>query len=277
MKRSIMIVLTLFVVGCATVPITGRRQLSFIPAAELTNLSATQFDELRTKETLITGGSQTKTVAAVGQRIADAAEEFMRTNGMESFIDNYKWEFILVADDTQANAFCMPGGKIVVYTGILPVTQDEEGLAVVIGHEVAHAIANHGGERLSQTLLIQMGERSLAHAMEKKPAETKQILMTAYGAGAQLGLLLPYSRTHEYEADHIGLVLMALAGYDLHAAPHFWERMSKASRGAPPEFLSTHPATKNRIDNIEKLIPEAMTYKKDQLLFRTKKVLLNDL
>lgn len=262
MKKHVVILIALLCLGCATVPITGRRQMSFIPATELTALSVVQFDELKAQTTIVSEGPQAAMVTAVGKKISQAAEEFMIMNNMNEILKTFQWEFLLIKDDAQANAFCMPGGKIVVYSGIVPFTQDEDGLAVVIGHEVAHAIANHGGERLSQTLLIELGQRSLTAAMESKPTKTMEMVMTAYGAGAEFGLLLPYSRLHEYEADHIGLVLMALAGYDPHAALEFWERMADSGSNAPFEFLSTHPVPSNRIENIKQLIPAALVYRK---------------
>lgn len=262
MKKHVLLFVSLLCVGCATVPITGRRQMSFIPATELTALSVVQFDELKTQTTIVREGPQAAMVTAVGQKISHAAEEFMLMNNMKDILKTFQWEFLLIKDDAQANAFCMPGGKIVVYSGILPFTHDEDGLAVVIGHEVAHAIANHGGERLSQTLLIELGQRSLTAAMESKPTKTKEIIMTAYGAGAEFGVLLPYSRLHEYEADHIGLVLMALAEYDPHTALDFWERMARSGGSAPFEFLSTHPVPAKRIENIRELIPAAVAYRK---------------
>lgn len=156
----------------------------------------------------------------------------------------------------------MPGGKIAVYTGILPATQDETGLAVVLGHEVAHAIANHGGERMSQQLLVQLGATGLSVALSQQPAQTQQILLQAYGAGTNIGFILPYSRSHELEADHIGLILMARAGYNPREAIPFWQRMSKMGGERPPEFLSTHPEPERRIEDIKKELPEAMKYYK---------------
>ena len=200
-------------------------------------------------------------VVRVGKRIAAAAEEFMRENGMEDKIKEYKWEFNLIKNE-QANASALPGGKVIVYTGILPITQNEEGLATVLAHEVAHVLANHGGERLSQALLVQLGGITLSQAMKEKKEATQQWSMLAYGIGSSVAILLPYSRTHESEADHIGLILMARAGYDPRAALTFWERMSKASTSRPPQFLSTHPAPTNRIEAIRREIPEAMKYYK---------------
>lgn len=263
MKKSVLIVASLILTGCSTVPITGRKQLSFIPQGELLTLSDQSYKDVLSKATISTDASWNQKVAEVGQKIAGSAEVFMRDNGMEKDLKNYKWEFNLIDDPKTVNAFCMPGGKIVVYTGILPVAQDENGLATVMSHEVAHAIANHGGERMSQELLVQAGGMGLAQLIKTKPAMAQQILMKAYGAGSQVGVLLPYSRSHESEADHIGLVLMARAGYDPKTSVAFWERMSALGGAKPPELLSTHPANARRIADLQKDIPEAEKYYKN--------------
>ena len=199
-------------------------------------------------------------VQDVGTKIAVSAEKFMREHGMERELEHYQWEFNLIEADTIINAFCMPGGKVAVYSGILPVAQAENGLAVVMGHEVAHAIANHGGERMSQLLLAQLGGMALSQAVKEQPEKTQQLAMLAYGVGANVGLLLPYSRKHESEADRIGLILMARAGYDPQAAIPFWVRMNEQGGARPPEFLSTHPAPEKRIQDIRDQLPEAMKY-----------------
>ena len=206
--------------------------------------------------------NQTAGVVEAGKRIAASAESFMRDSGMEKDLKNYKWEFNLIQDDKTVNAFCMPGGKIVVYTGILPVTRDANGLATVMSHEVAHAIANHGGERMSQELIVQAGGMGISQLMKSKPEQARNILMQVYGAGSQYGVLLPYSRSHESEADRIGLILMARAGYDPKTAVAFWERMNNLGGVKPPEILSTHPATQRRIEDIQKELPEAEKYYK---------------
>jgi len=262
MKKISRLAILLFFIGCSTVPITGRKQLSFIPQGELLTLSDQSYKEVLSKATISTDASWGPKVTEVGRKIAVSAETFMRENGMEKDLKNYKWEFNLIKDDKTVNAFCMPGGKIVVYTGILPPVQDENGLATVMSHEVAHAIANHGGERMSQELVVQAGGMGLAQMMKSKPALAQQILMQAYGAGSQVGILLPYSRSHESEADHIGLVLMARAGYDPKTAVAFWERMSALGGAKPPELLSTHPANARRISDLNKEIPEAEKYYK---------------
>jgi len=262
MKKSLSVFFLLFLIGCSTVPITGRKQLSFVPQSELLTLSDQSYKDTLSKSKLSANAAQTQAVVEAGQKIASAAETFMRENGMEKDLANYKWEFNLIDDPETVNAFCMPGGKIVVYTGILPVTQDQNGLATVMSHEVAHAIANHGGERMSQQLVVQLGGMGLAQAVKTKPALTQQILMQVYGAGSQVGVLLPYSRSHESEADHIGLILMAKAGYDPKTAAAFWERMNSLGGAKAPELLSTHPATSRRISDINKEIPEAEKYYK---------------
>ena len=246
--------------ACATVPVTGRRQLSLISAPEMAAMGADGYQQFLQESVLSRDAQQTRMVNRVGADIAAAAETFMREHGMAAEIDSYGWEFSLVEADSVINAFCMPGGKIGVYSGILPVTRDETGLAVVVGHEVAHAIANHGGERMSQLLLVQMGGMALSRAVEEQPEKTRQLLMLAFGIGANVGVLLPYSRQHESEADRIGLILMARAGYDPRAAVPFWERMNQEGGSRPPEFLSTHPAPERRIEAIRGHLAEALEY-----------------
>ncbi len=262
MKNTSFFLATLFLIGCSTVPITGRRQLSFIPQGELTTLSDQSYKDVLSKSTLGTDPAQKAAVAEVGNKIAASAEAFMKDSGMEKDLKNYKWEFNVIQDDKTVNAFCMPGGKIVVYTGILPVTQDANGLATVMSHEVAHALANHGGERMSQELVVQAGGMGLSQLMKSKPEQARNILMQVYGAGSQYGVLLPYSRAHESEADRIGLILMARAGYDPKTAVVFWERMNNLGGAKPPEILSTHPATARRVSDIQKELPEAEKYYK---------------
>ena len=209
--------------GCATVPVTGRSQISLVSESEMAALGEQSYREFLGGVTLSRDAARTEFVSRVGGHIARSAERFMRENGMADAAAGYRWEFALVENDTTVNAFCMPGGKIAVYTGILPVARDGAGLAAVLGHEVAHAIANHGGERMSQLLLAQLGGMALSRAIREKPQETQDLLMTAYGIGANVGVLLPYSRQHESEADRIGLIVMAQAGYDPAAAIAFWQ------------------------------------------------------
>jgi len=243
---------------CSTVEITGRKQLNLIPESEMVSMSLTQYDDFLKTHKLSTDKEATAMVKRVGGRIAAAVEEYFREKGMAHKLKGYQWEFNLV-ESPEVNAWCMPGGKVVVYTGLLPVARNETGLAVVMGHEIAHAIARHGNERMSQQLMAQLGGMALSEALKTKPQETQQLWMTAYGVGAQYGVLLPYSRMQESEADHLGLIFMAMAGYDPHEALSFWERMAKASGGEkPPELMSTHPSDQTRIENIKKLLPEIM-------------------
>ena len=196
-RRSfVSLIVITFLIGCSTVPITGRRQLSFIPQNQLIASSNDSYHQLLSESKISEDKEKTQMVVNVGKRIASSAEQFMRENRMEKEIQNYHWEFKLIQDDKTVNAFCMPGGKIAVYTGILPITQDENGLAVVLGHEVAHALANHGGERMSQLLLAQMGATTLSAALSQQPQRTKQLLLQVYGIGANVGVILPYSRSH---------------------------------------------------------------------------------
>jgi predicted Zn-dependent protease len=246
--------------GCAQVPITGRRSLHLVPESELLTLSLQQYNEVLQKSKLSTDNQKVAMVRRVGNRIAKAAESFLAETGHKDLIKDFQWQFNLIEDDETANAWVMPGGKAAVYTGILPFTQDETGLAVVLGHEVGHALANHGNERMSQELLANMGGMALSVALSSQPQMTQELAMAAFGAGASIGVLLPYSRLQESEADHIGLILMARAGYDPREALPFWQRMNASPGSRPPELLSTHPAPETRIANIQALIPEAMAY-----------------
>jgi predicted Zn-dependent protease len=247
--------------GCAEVPITHRRGLHLVPETELLTMSLQQYDDVLKKNKLSKDTQKVEMVRRVGNRIAEAAEAFLAETGQQDKIKNYKWEFNLIQDDKTVNAWVMPGGKAAVYTGILPYTQDETGLAVVLGHEVAHALADHGNERMSQALLAQMGGMALSVALSSQQEQTQQLFMAVYGAGTTVGFLLPYSRLHESEADRIGLTLMARAGYDPREAIPFWERMSKQEgKSSPPQFLSTHPAPQTRIADIKKYLPEALSF-----------------
>ena len=246
--------------GCAQVPITGRRSLHLVPESELLTLSLQQYNEVLQQSKLSTDNQKVAMVRRVGNRVAKAAEAFLSESGHQDVIKDFQWQFNLIEDDETANAWVMPGGKAAVYTGILPFTQDETGLAVVLGHEVGHALANHGNERMSQELLASMGGMALSVALSSQPQVTQELAMAAFGAGASVGVLLPYSRLQESEADHIGLILMARAGYDPREAIPFWQRMNKAPGSRPPELLSTHPAPETRIADIQALIPEAMAY-----------------
>ncbi len=246
--------------GCATVPYTGRTQLALMPDREVMEMSRSSYREVIDGSKVLTSTPEAEMVERVGRRIAAAAEEFLRDQGLADRAGDFEWEFTLIDDDQTVNAWAMPGGKIAFYTGILPLTRDEEGLAVVMGHEVAHALANHGRERLSQLLLFQLGYTGLDLALRREPETTRELWLTAFGLGASVGLILPYSRTQEYEADRIGLILTARAGYDPRAAIPFWERMKEQGEVGFLEFLSTHPTTSKRIREIRKLMPEALQY-----------------
>lgn len=248
------------IIACQTVPITGRQQLSLVPSETVLSMSYTNYREFLSKNEVITDTEEAKMVKRVGHRIQHAVERYFSEHNLSDRLKGYQWEFNLIEDEA-VNAWCMPGGKVAVYTGIIPIAKDDSGLAVVMGHEIAHAVARHGDERLSQGLLAQMGGVALSAALAEKPKETTDLFMVAYGLGVQVGALLPYSRLHESEADHLGLIFMSMAGYDPHDAVDFWKRMASEKKGAaPPEFLSTHPTDEKRIKNIEQLIPEAMQY-----------------
>jgi predicted Zn-dependent protease len=254
-----LILVGLLLLACATVPITGRRQLSLVPESSIEQMAFSQYDSIISSSKIDTGPNATM-IKTVGERIAGAVGRYFAQKGQSDALNGYKWEFNLIDNDSIVNAWCMPGGKVAVYTGILPYTKTDTGMAIVLGHEISHAVARHGDERMSQGLLAQLGGVALEVALRDKPQQTQAIFMQAYGAGATLGFILPYSRLQESEADHLGLIFMSMAGYNPHAAIPFWERMAQASKGAPPAFLSDHPSDQARIDNINKLMPEAMQY-----------------
>ncbi len=262
-KKIIVIVIAVALAhGCATVPVTGRKQLSLVSSAEINQMSATQYQEVIRMGPLSTNKEQTEMVRRVGGRIQKAVEKYMADKGASDQLTGFNWEFNLIEDAKTVNAWCMPGGKVAFYSAIMPICKDEAGVAVVMGHEVAHAIANHGRERMSQGLLAEFGLSTVSAAMGQNPTATQQIFMQAMGVGTNVGML-KFSRNHESEADHMGLIFMAMAGYDPASAPKFWERMATLSGGQqPPEFLSTHPSHDTRIKDLEGWIPEAMQYKK---------------
>lgn len=266
MKKLVSLIVIISIIlavitACSTVPLTGRSQLSLVSDAEMQQMSYAQYDQFLEENKVSKDKKNTEMVKRVGAKIQKAVEDFMAEQKLSDHLNGYKWEFNLVESD-QVNAWCMPGGKVVIYEGILPITKNETGLAVVMGHEVAHAIAEHGNERVSQGLLAQLGGVGLAVATKDKPRETQALWMAAYGVGAGLGTLA-YSRTHETEADHMGLIFMAMAGYDPNEAVDFWSRMAANKGGeAPPEFLSTHPSDETRINEIKSHLPEAMKYYK---------------
>ena len=246
--------------ACSTVPITGRKQLDIVPSSTMLSTSFQEYDKFLEEHKLSTNQEQTQMVKRVGTSIQKAVEQYFQQKGLSNQLNGYAWEFNLVESE-EVNAWCMPGGKVVVYSGILPITRDEAGLATVMGHEIAHAVAKHGNERMSQAMVTQMGGMALAVALEQNPSQTSQLWMAVYGMGSQMGILLPYSRLQESEADHLGLIFMAMAGYDPNNAVEFWQRMSQMKGGqAPPEFLSTHPSDETRIRKIREFLPEAMKY-----------------
>lgn len=259
MKSIIISSLLLVLLGCSTVPKTGRSQLELVPDGQMVSLGQSSYRQFLNENKLSTDAEKTSMVKRVSQKIASAVEQYLKQENRLKNIEGFKWEFNLV-ESKEVNAWCMPGGKIVVYTGILPITQDETGLAVVLGHEIAHAVAHHGNERMSQGLIAQLGGTALQVALAKKPQQTQQLYMTVFGAAANVGYLLPYSRLQESEADYLGLIFMAMAGYDPQAAVPFWERMAAQGGSKPPEFMSTHPSDETRIKNLQKNMNEALSY-----------------
>ncbi|MDX5346042.1 MAG: M48 family metallopeptidase [Hymenobacteraceae bacterium] len=262
LKRFFQASLIALMVGCSTVPITGRRQLDLVPDSQMLALSFDQYSQFLREHKLSNNAQATSMVKNVGQRIQRAVEQYMAQNNMSDQLNGYQWEFNLIESE-EVNAWAMPGGKVVVYEGLLPVVKDETGLAVVMGHEIAHAIAKHGNERMSQGLVQQFGGAALSVALRNQPQATQNLFLTSYGVGSGLGML-KYSRTQESEADRLGLIFMAMAGYNPQQAIPFWERMAakKDGQGAPPEFLSTHPSDATRINDLQKHMPEAMRYYK---------------
>jgi predicted Zn-dependent protease len=261
LNKGKLILLSLAIaIGCSKVPVTGRKQLDIVPNSQVLALAKTEYNEFLKTNKVVNNTSQAQEVERVGWNIAKAVEAYLKKEKQTKLLEGYNWQFNLV-EDQQANAWCMPGGKVVVFTGILPITQSDGGLATVMGHEIAHAVARHGNERMSQGLTAQLGGLALDAALSSKPNETRNLFMAAYGVGTNVGILLPYSRLQESEADRIGLIFMSMAGYDPREAINFWERMEKASQGGePPEFLSTHPSHKTRIEELKKQLPEALRY-----------------
>lgn len=250
------------VLSCSKVPITGRKQMNLLPESELISLSLTEYQSfLKENPPVAAGDPQAAMVKQVGNKIQVSVAQFMAQQKQSDRLQGYKWEFNLVNDKT-VNAWCMPGGKVVVYSGLLGVTQNETALAIVMGHEIAHAIARHGNERMSQQMIAQVGGTALDVALSTKPAETRALFNSAYGIGVSVGALLPFSRLQETEADKLGLVFAAMAGYDPREAPKFWQRMASAGGAKVPEFLSTHPSDATRIKNLNNYMPEALKYYK---------------
>ena len=252
------LLLSLFVISaCKTVPVTGRKQLNLVPDFMIREMAFTQYDSVvRASPTLSQYDSRAQMVTRVGNRIQQAVETYMLQNNMSKDLKNFKWEFNTIQENI-INAWCMPGGKVVVYTGLLPITQNETALAVVMGHEIAHAIARHGNERMSQALLVGMGGMILEEALKNKKQETQLIFLGLYVVGSNLAYSLPNSRMQESEADKLGLIFMSMAGYNPEEAIPFWQRMAAANkRGKVPEFLSTHPSNETRLRKLGEVIPE---------------------
>lgn len=256
------LLLMLVLASCSKVPITERKQMNLIPEAEINSAALTEYKEfIKNNPPVSPTDANAQMVKNVGNKISKSVIQFLNQKKLSDRVNGYKWEFNLVKDN-EINAWCMPGGKVVVYTGLLPITKDETGLAFVMGHEIAHAVARHGNERLSQMILAQTGSVALEIGLANKPAETRALYQTAYGIGAQYGAVLPFSRLHESEADKLGLVFMAMAGYDPKQAPDVWKRMSEKGGTKPPQWMSTHPADEKRMADMKKFMPEALKYYK---------------
>lgn len=264
MKKSFsfLLLILFFISSCSKVPITGRKQLNIIPDGQMKEMSSVAYGEFLTENPpLPKSHPDAVMVEKVGNNISKAVEQYLRDNGYQKMVKGFNWEFNTVQDPT-VNAWCMPGGKVVFYTGILPITKDETGIAVVMGHEIAHAVAKHGNERMSQQLGIIAAGVTIDVLIRDKPDLTRNLLMQSFGIGSALGTLA-YSRSHETEADKLGLIFMAMAGYNPKEAPKFWERMASMSGGgATLEILSTHPSNATRIKNLNEYLPTALQYYK---------------
>ena len=252
--------LSLQLFSCTQVPITGRKQMNLLPESQMMSLALTSYSDFLKQNKVITGTPDAQMVQRVGQKISQAVSIYLSKTKNSQRIAGYKWEFNLV-DNKEMNAWCMPGGKVVVYSGLLPVTQNEDALAVVLGHEVAHAIARHGNERMSEQLALQLGGIGLQVAMSNQPQQTQNIFNQAYGVGSAVGVALPHSRKQETEADEMGLIFMALAGYKPSEATPFWQRMkTMTGNNKPPAFLSSHPSDETRVNNMKVFVPKAQAY-----------------
>lgn len=254
-KIALIVLICLSVAACKTNPFTGQKTLNFYPNSQIFPMAFAQYDEFLGENNVVEGTSEANSIIRVGQRISSAAERWLTANGYPGYLKDYRWEYNLVKDST-VNAWCMPGGKIVFYTGILPICQGDTGIAVVMGHEVAHALADHGAQRMSAGTLQQLG--AVAGNITIQDPTKRNIFNQAYGVGSTVGVMLPFSRSHETEADRIGLQIMAIAGYNPDEAALLWKRMQARAGGqAPPEFLSTHPSNETRISNLTKWAPLA--------------------
>ncbi|MDB0040637.1 M48 family metallopeptidase [Algibacter sp.] len=250
-----LIAIVTLVFACATNPFTGKKTMALVPNSQLFPTAFAQYSQFLNENKIVTGTKDSEMITRVGQRIAVAAERWLNANGHQAYLKDYKWEYNLV-DDKTVNAWCMPGGKIVFYTGILPIAENEAGIAAIMGHEVAHALANHGQQRMSAGMLQQFG--AVAGNIAIKDEKSRNAFNQYYGVGSQVGVMLPFSRGHETESDQIGVYLMAIAGYNPEEASKLWQRMKANSGGqAPPEFLSTHPSNDTRIANLKAWAPKA--------------------
>ncbi len=255
--------MTSLMIACSTNPITQRQQFKLVPEAELMTMANTEYQTFLSTNTVLapSNNRDAEMVRRVGQRITRAVTDYYTAQGIGNELANYQWDYKLVQDKS-ANAWCMPGGKIVVYTGLLPITQNEAALAAVVAHEVSHAIFNHGNERMSQGLIQQLGGVALSVALANKPAQTQNLFQTAYGLTSNVGVILPFARKHELEADRYGLWWMAMAGYNPREAIGLWDRMEAASGGSSLEFLSTHPSEGKRKEQLNKYMDEALQFYK---------------
>lgn len=261
LKKSLFLLLLMpFVWACSKNAFTGRKSLNLLPDATINQMSLAEYRSFLSENKTVSSGKDVDLIRRVGNDLKLATEVYYRSIGKAADLKSFAWEFNVVDDPNTVNAFCMPGGKVVVYTGILKVTQNEDALAVVMGHEIAHALAKHGNERMSQGLVAQVGLSGIDIALAQKSPQTRALLMQAAGAGVQVGALLPFSRKHESEADEIGLYLMSMAGYNPAEAAPFWERMNKSGGSRPPEFLSTHPDPSKRSQRLKELQPKARAY-----------------
>jgi len=247
--------------GCVMNLLTGRKQLSLVQESELQLMGASQYKTFLAENKVLSSATSRDAamVDRVGARISNAITKYYDSKGEGSILQGYQWEFNTV-DSKEVNAWCMPGGKVVVYTGLLPVTQNETALAIVMGHEIAHAVAKHGSERMSQALVQQLGGMALEVALSEQPKQTQDLFLQSYGIGSEIGAILPWSRQQETEADQYGLIFSAMAGYDPQEAIPFWQRMTAAGGANPPEFLSTHPSDETRLRKLQQFMPEAMKY-----------------
>lgn len=260
MRRKVLILLFLIVLqACHTVPVTQRKQFNLLPESTLVSMSLENYQTVLSQKKVVRNTRETRMINEVGRKISRAVDQFLINNNYKKLQSHFDWEFNLIRENV-ANAWCMPGGKVAFYTGILPICKNRDGIAVVMGHEIAHAVAKHGNERLSQVLAVQMGGVALNVALQEKEKETRDLFMAAYGVGAQVGLMLPYSRLHESEADQMGLYFMTMAGYEPEEAVAFWKRMDAHSGNQPPEFLSTHPSHEKRIENLKRYVAEAKKF-----------------